>query len=222
MNRMKEHSATSNILGNQNLIAKMAGIVFAVIIVAVVFIPIVSDMTSETMNIQNTGAGWTRFAYYEDAEDYSVALSSDGTTLTMGTQSGTADDMIVWASDAAAVLYDGGSFRLLYLNGDSSAYSDLGSSATIASASGSLTIADSTSATAYTSDAIEWAYAPSSTGIFAFYDTGGSNILDYPVAAAGLFAGVNTYNDLSSAYGFTMNETVTEGTLEDATWEIGE
>ncbi len=175
-----------------------AGRAVMLLLASAVLVPTIDGARMTTTTISNEGAGWAKFAYYEDAEDYSVALSSDGTTLTMGTQSGTADDMIVWASDAAAVIHDAGSFTLLYENGDSSAAANLGSSANIASVSGALTITDSSSTEVYTSDAVEWTYTPNAGGSFGFFTNSGATVKDFPTATAGTFAGVYAYNENNS------------------------
>ncbi len=199
-----------------------AGVVVMIILASAVLVPTIDGARMTTTTVSNEGAGWAKFAYYEDAEDYSVALSSDGTTLTMGAQSGTADDMIVWASDSAAVIHDGGSFTLLYGDGDSSAAADLGSSATIASVSGALTITDSSSTGVYTSDAVEWTYTPNAGGSFGFFTDSGATVKDFPVATAGTFAGAYAYNEINSLGHSTLAPTysVTDGVFTTGPWAV--
>ena len=84
-------------------------ILLSVIVVAVVMSPIITEVTqtTTTTDIDNDGVGWLRLGY-EEGEDFDFDVGSNGSTLTVGDQSGTYSDMICYA-DADRTLFVSGS-----------------------------------------------------------------------------------------------------------------
>ena len=192
--------------------------------IAAVLAPMLNDLTRETIvedyNDPND-ASWIRMNYGTENIDteYSVA----GDTLTIGDQSGAAQDMILYADEKACVMYSDG---FTIVNG----YSDPATvtkaeTVHITNADGTLTISDGTDIIIQTSSPA-WAYYPDKEGIYGYFsaDVEGVKVKDSNLAMAGNFAGVYTYNDLVIGpdnlgdMGMSIDTDIQDGVIQTITW----
>ena len=170
-------------------------ILFSVIVVAVVMIPIITEVTqtTTTTNIENDGAGWLRLGY-EEGGDFDFDVSSDGSTLTVGDQSGTYSDMICYA-DADRTIFVSGENICMLTNGETPAIHKFTDTASVSNTSGTLTINDGSNIV-YSGISPSWAYVPDANGDYGFFTEGGLNLEEgLPQVAVGSFAQIFAYNE---------------------------
>lgn len=170
-------------------------ILLSVIVVAVVMSPIITEVTqtTTTTDIDNDGVGWLRLGY-EEGEDFDFDVGSNGSTLTIGDQSGTYSDMICYA-DADRTLFVSGDYWYLLTNGDSPSVYRFTDTASVSNTSGTITINDGTNLV-YSGTSPSWAYVPDANGVYGFFTEGGLNLEEgLPQVAVGTFAQVFAYNE---------------------------
>ena len=216
-----------NSLSTAGVTKLAAMLIVGVIVIAAVLAPMLNDLTRETIveNYNNPDdASWIRMNYGTENIDteYSVA----GDTLTIGNQSGAAQDMILYADEKACVMYSDG---FTIVNG----YSDPATvtkaeTVHITNADGTLTISDGTDIIIQTSSPA-WAYYPDKEGIYGYFnaDVEGVKVKDSNLAMAGNFAGVYTYNDLVIGpdnlgdMGMSIDTDIQDGVIQTITWAKG-
>ena len=219
---------SGNSLSTAGLTKLAAMMIVGVIIIAAVLAPMLNDLTRETI-VENYNdpddASWIRMNYGTENIDteYSVA----GDTLTVGDQSGAAQDMILYADEKACVMYSDG---FTIVNG----YSDPATvtkadTVHITNADGTLTISDGTDIIIQTSSPA-WAYYPDIEGTYGYFsaDVQGVKVKDGNQAMAGKeFAGVYTYNDLIIGpdnigdMGMSIDMDIQDGVIQTITWAKG-
>ena len=216
-----------NSLSTAGVTKLAAMLIVGVIVIAAVLAPMLNDLTRETI-VENyndpNDASWIRMNYGTENIDteYSVA----GDTLTIGDQSGVAQDMILYADEKACVMYSDG---FTIVNG----YSDPATvtkaeTVHITNADGTLTISDGTDIIIQTSSPA-WAYYPDKEGIYGYFnaDVEGVKVKDSNLAMAGNFAGVYTYNDLVIGpdnlgdMGMSIDTDIQDGVIQTITWAKG-
>lgn len=197
-------------------------------IAGVVAIPMFSAVTMEYVDGEYNDASlasWIRYDYGSD--DYDLEITTDGTNITIGNQTGTADDMILYADEKSSVMsIDGG---LVIVNG----YGDTPSVAaantvTITKNNGSIVITDGTD-TIVSATAPAWAYYPDENGNYAFFNSNVENVrlkAGDNTAFAGSFAGVYAYNDMCVVedYGkidsLLLNADIANNVINSVDWAV--
>lgn len=216
-----------NSLSTAGVTKLAAMLIVGVILIAAVLAPMLNDLTRETIveDYNNPDdASWIRMNYGTENIDteYSVA----GDTLTIGDQSGAAQDMILYADEKSCVMYSDG---FTIVNG----YSDPATvvkadTVHITNADGTLTISDGTDIIIQTSSPA-WAYYPDKEGIYGYFsaDVDGVKVKDGNQAMTGNFAGVYTYNNLIIGpdnigdMGMSMDADIQDGVIQTITWAKG-
>ena len=191
-------------------------------------IPMIVSMSNETIIEEYNStddASWIRMAYGTADYDLEYTLADD--TITVGTQSGTADDMILYADEKSCVMSDNGEFVIVngYIENPEVIKAD---TVTVTRSAGTITITDGTD-TIVSADAPAWAYYPKADGTYSFFDASVEGVKvksEVNLANAGSFAGVYTYNNFVIAPngygdlgGMELNATVTDGVIDSITWE---
>ena len=218
---------SGNSLSTAGLTKLAAMMIVGVIIIAAVLAPMLNDLTRETIveDYNNPDdASWIRMNYGTENIDteYSVA----GDTLTIGDQSGAAQDMILYADEKVCVMYSDG---FTIVNG----YSDPATvvkadTVHITNADGTLTISDGTNIIIQTSSPA-WSYYPDIEGTYSYFsaDVDGVKVKDGNQAMIGNFAGVYTYNDIVIGpdnigdLGMSMDADIQDGVIQTVTWAKG-
>ena len=218
---------SGNSLSTAGITKLAAMLIVSVVVIAAVLAPMLNDLTRETIveDYNNPDdASWIRMNYGTENIDteYSVA----GDTLTVGDQSGAAQDMILYADEKACVMYSDG---FTIVNG----YSDPATvtkaeSVHITNADGTLTISDGTDIIIQTSSPA-WAYYPDIEGTYGYFsaDVEGVKVKDGNLAMTGNFAGVYTYNNLVIGpdnigdMGMSMDADIQDGVIQTITWAKG-
>ena len=218
---------SGNSLSTAGLTKLAAMMIVGVVIIAAVLAPMLNDLTRETI-VENYNdpddASWIRMNYGTENIDteYSVA----GDTLTVGDQSGAAQDMILYADEKVCVMYSDG---FTIVNG----YSDPATvtkaeTVHITNADGTLTISDGTDIIIQTSSPA-WAYYPDKEGTYSYFsaDVDGVKVKDDNQAMIGNFAGVYTYNNLVIGpnnigdLGMSIDMDIQDGVIQTITWAKG-
>lgn len=182
----------------------------AVIIVSSLLVPVITAARGDVVIVEQEGAGWLRFAQIGDNSDYSVQYMISGENVTIGTQTGTADDMIVYADSInTTVLLDGS-----FYNTDTNGVRELSDGFTISRSGGNVTI-DGESAGSPT-----YAYVPMTQGSYGFFDGSTPAITEGPLISFGSFAGL-TVSDKYTPYGLVMENTYEDEYLESVRWAKG-
>lgn len=216
---------SGNSLSTAGVTKLAAMLIVGVIVIAAILAPMLNNLTHETIveDYNNPDdASWIRMNY--GAGNYDTEYSVAGDTLIVGDQSGTAQDMILYADEKACVIYSDG---FTIVNG----YSDPATitkaeSVHITNADGILTISDGTDIIIQTSSPA-WAYYPDSDGIYSFF---GADVQDVRlkdgdnIATVGSFASVYAYNDIIAelngvALDMSMNTEITDGVIDSVDWE---
>lgn len=219
---------SGNSLSTAGITKLAAMLIVGVIVIAAVLAPMLNDLTRETIveDYNNPDdASWIRMNYGTENIDteYSVA----GDTLTVGDQSGAAQDMILYADEKACVMYSDG---FTIVNG----YSDPATvtkaeTVHITNADGTLTISDGTDIIIQTTSPA-WAYYPDKEGTYSYFsaDVDGVKVKDGNQAMAGKeFAGVYTYNNLIIGpdnigdLGMSIDMDIQDGVIQTVTWAKG-
>ena len=219
---------SGNSLSTAGITKLAAMLIVGVVVIAAVLAPMLNDLTRETIvedYNSSDDASWIRMNYGTENIDteYSVA----GDTLTIGDQSGAAQDMILYADEKSCVMYSDG---FTIVNG----YSDPATvtkaeTVHITNADGTLTISDGTDIIIQTSSPA-WAYYPDKEGTYSYFsaDVDGVKVKDGNQAMAGKeFAGVYTYNgivigpDNIGDLGMSMDADIQDGVIQTVTWAKG-
>ena len=218
---------SGNSLSTAGITKLAAMLIVSVVVIAAVLAPMLNDLTRETIveDYNNPDdASWVRMNYGTANIDteYSVA----GDTLTIGDQSGTAQDMILYADEKSCVMYSDG---FTIVNG----YSDPATvvkadTVHITNADGTLTISDGTDIIIQTSSPA-WAYYPDKEGTYSYFsaDVDGVKVKDGNQAMIGNFAGVYTYNNLVIGpdnigdLGMSIDMDIQDGVIQTITWAKG-
>ena len=161
-------------------------------------IPMIVSMSNETIIEEYNStddASWIRMAYGTADYDLEYTLADD--TITVGTQSGTADDMILYADEKSCVMSDNGEFVIVngYIENPEVVKAD---TVTVTRSVGTITITDGTD-TIVSANAPMWAYYPAVDGTYAFFDSSVEGVKVKPnqnLASVGSFAGVTAYNNI--------------------------
>lgn len=167
--------------------------VLCIILFSYLFLPVVS---SNVVNVtENDNPSWLKMGYTEDDFSFSVVIS-DG-TMTVGTQTGDATEMILFACDTGMLMYTDSGFRLIYQSAGNTVLRD--SDATgVAVSSSNKTVTVIMGGVTYSMQ-MKWAYYPNEEGGYAYFLTDSYNFKQGdPVAVYGDFAGISAYNDMMS------------------------
>ena len=198
---------------------KITAILVAVIIFAVVLIPIVDEVSTTTRdtNIQNDGAEWLKLGYSIGNDfDFDIVVDTD---VTAGTQTGAFGDMIYYADADRTIISDGNAIYMI----DNSSVHTFEDGVSVISADGTLTIEDGTTVV-YSGAAPDWAYIPDENGNYGFFKNGGLTLEeDKPKVAVGSFAQIFAYNnDIAYPVGVDLNFTMIGDYAEDeeVSWGI--
>ena len=219
---------SGNSLSTAGITKLAAMLIVGVVVIAAVLAPMLNDLTRETIveDYNNPDdASWIRMNYGTENIDTEYSVSGD--TLTVGDQSGTAQDMILYADEKACVMYSDG---FTIVNG----YSDPATvtkaeTVHITNADGTLTISDGTDIIIQTSSPA-WSYYPDKEGTYSYFsaDIQGVKVKDGNQAMAGKeFAGVYTYNNLIIGpdnigdLGMSMDADIQDGVIQTITWAKG-
>lgn len=204
---------------NSKLITMTITVMLTAILAGAILIPILDGITKESVDIENDGASWIRLAY-GTGTDYSVAVSTDGTDLTVDTMSGTADDMLIYADNVMCMACKNGSLYVVKQDGENTARTDLGNSVTISSSEGTTTISDGTNT--ITSNP-EWSYYPDTDGVYSTFVNAGLKTEGHELAAFGSFAGVFAYNNIvNPEIGLVMQTESASDYINEVTWGLEE
>ena len=218
---------SGNSLSTAGITKLAAMLIVGVVVIAAVLAPMLNDLTRETI-VENYNdpddASWIRMNYGTENIDteYSVA----GDTLTIGDQSGAAQEMILYADEKVCVMYSDG---FTIVNG----YSDPATvtkaeTVHITNADGTLTISDGTDIIIQTSSPA-WAYYPDKEGTYGYFsaDVDGVKVKDDNQAMIGNFAGVYTYNNIVIGpdnlgdLGMSIDMDIQDGVIQTITWAKG-
>lgn len=218
---------SGNSLSTAGITKLAAMLIVGVVVIAAVLAPMLNDLTRETIvedYNSSDDASWIRMNYGTENIDteYSVA----GDTLTIGDQSGTAQEMILYADEKSCVMYSDG---FTIVNG----YSDPATvvkaeTVHITNADGTLTISDGTDIIIQTSSPA-WAYYPDKEGTYSYFsaDVEGVKVKDGNQALAGNFAGVYTYNNIVIGpdnlgdLGMSIDMDIQDGVIQTILWAKG-
>lgn len=187
--------------------------VLGIILISYLFIPVVAS--SVVTVTENQNPSWVRMAYTE--EDFSFsAVVSDG-NMTIGTQTGEATEMMLFACDSGMLMYDDG-FKLIYQSAGNTVVHESDATA-IAVSCNNNTVTVLMGGVTY-SMPMTWAYYPDAEGIYSYFPTDSYNFKQGdPVAVFGDFAGVIAYNDmLSQDVGLDFKATVQGKHLNKMHW----
>lgn len=183
------------------ILSKVVMMLIAVVVVAMIMIPIIEEMTITKVDVEeiNEGAVGYDLSYYtpdmDSVPEYTltVTLDSGNVTVTgMGTK--TADDMAIMVSDSQALVIQGG--KMYYIDGNVTEEVE--------------TIELTLDQTELNGNTYEWVYFPETDGKFASFPNGFQYNYSGEVIGVGTFAGVgliskdtNITND--NPYGFTAD-----------------
>lgn len=201
---------------SHNIITNSVVAAVCVILTVAFAVPLLVDSTTTTNVIDNSG-NWAKLSYAEDATttDYSFEISTNGETVTVGTQSGTSDVVLYADDNGAIVAVDG---VLSYIT--ESGRAELGSNVSVTNTAGTLTVSDGVTTV---SSSPTWAYYADANGAYATCTADEIKTTGEEFAAVGYFAGVYTYNDLVAPdLGLTMNVTEDEDIVTSVVWSMEE
>lgn len=204
-------------------LTNIMGLVVIVILLGAFTAPIIMDAADRTETYVNESPEWVRLALAEDATtadyDFEITISDDQATI--GTLSGDADDIVLYADDVGAIMAIDGKLYYIYSdNGTTCLF--LGSYASVENSNGTLTVADSESNT-YSRESPTWAYYPSADGRYSSYKEGNLLMDNDCLAVGGSFAGVVAYNDcLYPALGLNQVVNRNGDTLINVSWGVTE
>lgn len=181
--------------------------VFVCAVVLLALSPVFIASTYETETRHNDNVGWARFNYATNTSVEIPVTIEDG-VLSLGgpaAQTGTADNMIIWADNNLAVyILEGRAYYQGY-NGTSFNYGALSDSFTIKKTSTGVIVQDGEDS--YTYPYSIWAYIPNANGTYGSFVNGEPSNTDNPNinrAFVGGLLGFNTYNNHNSG-GYSLN-----------------
>ena len=188
--------------------------VLCIILFSYLFLPIVS---SNVVNVtENDNPSWLKMGYTE--KDFSMSVVVSDGTMTVGTQTGEATEMILFACDTGMLMYTDNGFRLIYQSAGNTVIRD--SDATgVAVSSSNKTVTVIMGGMTYSMQ-MNWAYYPNEEGGYAYFPTDSYNFKQGdPVAVYGDFAGIYAYNDMmSQGIGLDFKADVSEKHLNNMRW----
>ena len=191
-------------------------------------VPMITAISSETTIEEYNStddASWIRMAYGTADYDLEYTLADD--TITVGTQSGTADDMILYADEKSCVMSVDGEFVIVngYIENPEVIKAD---AVTVTRSAGTITITDGTD-TIVSTNAPAWAYYPAVDGTYAFFDASVEGVKvksNQNMASVGTFAGVMAYNNFVVApngagdLGMTQDAVITDNVIDSIKWAV--
>lgn len=189
--------------------------VLCIILFSYLFLPIVS---SNVVNVtENDNPSWLKMGYTE--EDFSMSVVVSDGTMTVGTQTGDATEMILFACDTGMLMYTDSGFRLIYQSAGNTVIRDSDVTG-VAVSSSNKTVTVIMGGTTYSMQ-MNWAYYPNEDGGYAYFPTDSYNFKQGdPVAVYGDFAGIYAYNDMMSQdIGLDFKADVSGKHLNDMRWE---
>lgn len=211
---------------NKSILGTVLSLVIVVALLGSFLAPTIAAYQYETVTIENDAslASWIRYDYGN--ADYDLEITTDGTNITIGNQTGTADDMILYADEKSSVMsIDGG---LVIVNGyGETPIVAAADTVTITKNNGSIVITDGTD-TIVSATAPAWAYYPDENGTYTFFDADVENVglnAGDNTAFAGSYAGVMAYNDFVAVpyYGginLTLNADISNNVINSVSWGV--
>lgn len=202
-------------MDTKNFITMTIGLVIGVLLISGAMVPVISDVSSTSVTVENEGASWIRMAYVSDGSDYSAEYSFSGNTVTTDGQSGDGDTILYADSLCVLVFSDGDavaicSDRYILLDGD----------VTVDRTDGTVTITDSNDT--YEIGVPEYAYVPVPQGDYAYFDSSATPLWQSRLVTAGHYAGVYCYNDyVSPNIGLVMDAEITGHAVDSVKWVLG-
>lgn len=198
--------------------------IISVFVGALVLIALTPIFIGSTISIEertNDNVGWARFNYSTNTTA-SVEYTIDDGNITIGgpaPQSGTADDMIIWADSNLSVYLKDGTAYYIGKNGGTVSKGSLSDNFTINKLSNGVRISDN--GNTYNFPASSWAYIPNANGGYGSFLNGQSSKLTEgtsPVFVGGLLD-VITYNNFNSdGYDLVINVDKDGDNLAGADW----
>lgn len=207
-------------------LTNIMGLVVIVVLLGAFAAPAVMDAAERTETHDNESPDWVRLSLTELASTttYGFTVTLADGNATIGTLSGAADDMILYADTLGTIAILDGSIVYLYDDNGTAKMETLGNNVTVNNQNGQLTVTDGVDT--YTRSSATWAYYPSANGTYSSYGAGNVyvNTSNTHIAAAGSFAGVSAYNDLlvPELDGVTMNVDGSDAYIESITWGLDE
>lgn len=203
---------------NSKLITMTVTVMLTAILAGAVLIPILNGITTESVDIENDGASWIRLSY--GTGDYDVSVTSDGTEITIGSMSGTADDMLIYADDTMCIACKGGSFVAVKQDGENTSKTVLGNNLSIVNTEGTVTVSDGVNTVTSTPS---WSYYPDENGVYSTFATAGLKTEGHELAAFGSFAGVFAYNNIvNPEIGLVMQTESAPDYINEVKWGLSE
>lgn len=184
-------------------------------------IPMITAISNETVIEEYNStddASWIRMAYGTADYDLEYTLADD--TITVGTQSGTADDMILYADEKSCVMSVDGEFVIVngYIENPEVIKAD---TVTVTRSAGAITITDGTD-TIVSADAPAWAYYPDANGKYAYFgaDVDGVKVKDGEnFAITGGAYRINLYNNIGTPnVAVNMDVVTNNDVIESVIW----
>lgn len=204
---------------NSKLITMTITVMLTAILAGAILIPILADITKESVDIENDDASWIRLAY-GTGTDYNVTVSNDGTDITVDTMSGTADDMLIYADNVMCMACKNGSLYVVKQDGENTARTDMGNNVTISSTEGTVTISDGVNTVTSTPS---WSYYPDADGVYSTFANAGLKTEGHELAAFGSFAGVFAYNNIVIPdLGLVMQTEIEPEYVNEVKWGLEE
>ena len=202
-------------MDTKNFITMSIGLAIGVMLISGAMVPVISDVSSTSVTVENEGASWIRMAYVSDGSDYSAEYSFSGDTVTTGEQSGDGDTILYADSLCVLVFSDGDavaicSDRYILLDGD----------ITVDRTDGTVTITDANDT--YEIGVPEYAYVPVPQGEYAYFDSSATPLWQSRLVTAGSYAGVYCYNDyVTPNIGLVMDAEITGHAVDSVKWVLG-
>lgn len=198
--------------------------IFSVFVGAIVLLALTPTFINSTTDIEertNDNAGWVRFNYSSNTTA-SVEYTIEDGNITIGgpaPQTGTADNMIIWADNNLSVYLQNGTAYYIGKNGGTVSNGSLSDNFTISKLSNGVRITDG--GNTYNFPASSWAYIPNANGGYGCFPNGQHTTLKdgtAPVFLGGLLD-VITYNNINSnGYDLVINVDKNGDNLAGADW----